>query len=242
MGMLTLAGAVSGGGKALQQGLAQTQQYMSQSMLLKEREDMERARMDITYGREVGLMRERQRFDLERDDRQASLQLDRDERREDFEMRRGRIERSAAREDAATQYDRQKERDVTNKVLDASYDQQKDATKTKAERAKEDRDRQEKRRERQEDTGKDIVLESMRGQRPHVGSAASAKMDPNTNAQLKVFTDRIGRLEDEMNNVMTTKERRAEIQKEIATLEGRQNSLLGIPSNQRERPQYRFPD
>lgn len=242
MGLLQLAGVVSGGGKALQQGLQQTQQYMSQSMLLKEREDMELRRLDITYGKEAGLLQMRNKMELERDERQHSRALDLAEQREDFELRRGRIDRNAAREDATTQAERQRERDVTNKVLEASFQQQRDADQAKRDRAKDALDRQAKREEQQANIGKEIVTETIRNQRPNAGSTGTAKLDPNTSAQLKVFTDRIGRLEDEMNNVMTTKERRAEIQKEIATLEGRQNALLGIQSNQRERPQYRFPE
>lgn len=63
MGMLQLAGAVSGFGKGLQQGLQQTQQYMSQSMLLKERDEMEQRRNEITYGRELGMLQKKADID-----------------------------------------------------------------------------------------------------------------------------------------------------------------------------------
>lgn len=250
MGMLTLAGAVSGGGKALQQGLQQTQQFMSQSMLLKEREDMELKRLKLTFANDRGLLQERAKIESAAADKRYSRDLDLEDMREDAALRRERIGRDAARTDEATKYERQKERDtkaqenaVTSKVLDASYDQQKEATKAKQDRAKEERDRQAKREEIQTNSGTRLVEQMLQNQRPiGSGGAASSKLDGNTNAQLKVYADRIGRLEDEMNNVMTTKERRVEIQKEIAKLEGKQNELLGMQSSARERPQYRFPD
>lgn len=249
MGMLQLAGIVSGGGKALQQGLQQTQQYMNYSMLQKERDEMERARMDITYGRELGVLQMKHRWDTEAADTAHSRALDREDQRQDFEAGESRKTREAGRQTAEMNAQREMEREekrqqntVTNKVLDASYEQQRDATKTKAELAKEARERAEKRQARQEDTGKDIVLESLRNQRPHAGTGAAAKLDPNTNAQLKVYADRIGRLEDEMNNVMTKDSRRDEIRKEIATLESKQNELLGMASTKQERAPIRWPE
>lgn len=249
MGMLQLKGVVSGFGKGLQQGLQQTQQYMSQSLLLEERDKNERDRMKLTFAHDEGMLQKRAAIEETAADKLHSRNLERDEAKEDFELRRDRIGRDAARTDEATKYERQKERDaktqentVTNKVLDASYDQQKDATKAKQDRAKEERDRQAKREELQTQSGTRLVEQMLQNQRPTGGGSASAKLDPTTNAQLTIYKDRIGRLEDEMNNVMTTKERRVEIQKEIAKLEEKQNALIGIPTSARERPQYRFPE
>lgn len=238
MGMLQLAGIVSGGGKAVQQGLQETQRYMTYSMLQKERDDMERARMDITYGREVGLLQMRNKLELERDDRQASRQLERDEQREDFEMRKGRIERNAAREDATTQAERQRERDVTNKVLEASFQQQRDADQAKRDRAKDALDRQAKREEQQANIGKEIVTETIRNQRPHAGGASS---NAELTAQLKIVTDEIRGLEHQILNTFDVKEK-ARLQKQLdAKLEERR-ALGGMSSSQPARPQYRFPE
>lgn len=249
MGMLQLAGAVSGFGKGLQQGLQQTQQYMSQSLLLEERDRNERERMKLTFGHDEGMLQKRAKIEAGAAELAYSRQLDRDEQRQDFEVGENRKSRQADREKAEQQVKAQQERDerqqqntVTNKVLDASYAQQSEATKAKQDRAKEERDRAAKREEQQANIGKEIVTETIRNQRPHAGGSVSAKLDPTTNAQLTIYKDRIGRLEDEMNNVMTTKERRMEIQKEIAKLEEKQNALIGIQSSARERPQYRFPE
>ncbi len=59
MGMLQLAGAVSGFGQGIQKGLENTQQYMTYSMLQKEREEMEQKRMQLTFGNDLGLLREK---------------------------------------------------------------------------------------------------------------------------------------------------------------------------------------
>lgn len=62
MGMLQLAGAVSGLGKGMQQGLQNTQNYMTQSMIQKEREEMELKRIKLTYGLEEGLLQKKNDF------------------------------------------------------------------------------------------------------------------------------------------------------------------------------------
>ena len=59
MGMLQFAGAVSGLGKGLQQGLQNTQAYMTASMIQREREDMERERLKLTYGLEHGILQKK---------------------------------------------------------------------------------------------------------------------------------------------------------------------------------------
>lgn len=249
MGMLTLAGVVSGGGKALQQGLQQTQQYMNYSMLQKERDEMERARMDITYGRELGVLQMKHRWDTEAADTAHSRALDREDQRQDFESSENRKTREAGRQTAEMNAQREMEREekrqqntVTNKVLDASYEQQKDATKTKQELSKEERERKFQREKMQTEGGFRLTEQMLQNQRPLASGAASAKLDPNTNAQLKVYADRIGRLEDEMNNVMTKDSRRDEIRKEIAKLEGKQNELLGMASTKQERAPIRWPE
>lgn len=250
MGMLQLAGAVSGFGKGLQQGLQQTQQYMSQSMLLKERDEMEQRRNEITYGRELGLLQMKRGFDKEDADLAHSRSLDKEEQRQDFEMRKGRIERQAGREASDTEHARNLERDqkrgeqdISKMVIGQGYKQQEDATNSKREISKEERDRKFQREKMQTEGSFRLVDQMLQNQRPMGGSGSvSGKLDGNTNAQLNVYADRIGRLEDEMNNVMTTKERRLEIQKEIAKLEGKQNELLGMQSPTRERQPYRFPE
>lgn len=246
MGMLQLAGVVSGGGKALQQGLQQTQQYMSQSMLLKEREEMERARMDITYGREVGLMRERQKFDLERDDRQHSRTMELAKQREEFEMRKGDVERKASREDATTQFERQKERDVTSKVLDASYDQQKEATRSKEDRAKEARDRQAKREEQQANIGKEIVTETIRNQRPHAGGTsgeASGKWDDQTKARYKSLVAEIADIKESLYGLVKAPEKEhPALKKRLDALQREHDELVGRQSTPSARQPIRWPE
>lgn len=245
MGMLQLKGVVSGFGKGLQQGLQQTQQYMSQSLLLEERDKNERDRMKLTFAHDEGMLQKRAAVEETAADKLHSRTLDRDERREDFEMRKGRIERDAARTDEATKYERQKERDaktqentVTNKVLDASYEQQKDATKAKQDRAKEERTRQAEREKQQGDIAKEIVTETIRNQRPHAGGSSS---NAEVTAQLKIVTDEIRGLEHQILNTFDDKEK-ARLQKQLDAKLAERRALGGMPSSQPSRPQYRFPE
>lgn len=248
MGMLQLTGMVSGFGKGVGRGLENMQNTMSSMQLLGIRDEMERARMKETWGHDEGMLQKRQDFDVKQADVAHSRHLDLRDQDQDFQANQARIGREEGRQKEGREADREKEKEATryqndiNKlVVEKGFSQQEAAKKVADDRAKEERDRKDKKQARQEDTGKEIVLETIRGQsRTHAG--ASPKLDPTTGAQLKVYTDRIGRLEDEMNNVMTKAPRRAEIQKEIATLEGKQNALLGMPSTQRERPGYKFPD
>lgn len=237
MGMLQLKGVVSGFGKGLQQGLQQTQQYMSQSLLLEERDKNERERLKLTFAHDEGMLQKRAAIEGTAADKLHSRTLERDEAKEDFELRKGRIERDAARTDEGTKYDRLKERDaktqenaVTNKVLDASYYQQKDATKAKQDRAKEERGRADKRAEMEHITGRDIALKTMELQKPGAAGSASGaagKLDPNVNATLKVYDQELKDLGDELNNVMTKPDRAAAIQKRMEVIRNEQFKLLG---------------
>lgn len=253
MGLLQLAGVVSGGGQALQRGLEHTQQYMSQSMLLKEREDMERERMRLTFGHDEGMLQKRALLDERAADLAHSRQLDRDEQRQDFEAGENRKSRQVDREKADQQVKAQQERDerqqqnaVTNKVLDASYEQQKDATKQKVDRAKEDRERADKRAELQTQTGARLVEQMLQNQRPYAGWSAgpSGKLDPNVNATLKVYDQELKDLGDELNNVMTKPERATAIQRRMEAIRNEQFKLLGRSrgDSQGQRPPIRFPE
>ena len=244
MGMLQLAGAVSGFGKGLQQGLQQTQQYMSQSLLLEERDKNERDRMKLTFAHDEGMLQKRAAVEETAADKLHSRTLDRDERREDFEMRKGRIERDAARTDEATKYERQKERDaktqentVTNKVLDASYDQQKEATKSKQDRAKEERDRQAKREELQVNSGTRLVEQMLQNQRPTGGGSYGARLDPAIASRTKDLDLEIDALLDERKSirgdiVMKDEKKKAaldEIDRKIMEVRNKKNKLIGQP-------------
>lgn len=254
MGMLTLAGAVSGGGKALQQGLAQTQQYMSQSMLLKEREDMERARMDITYGRALGILQKRQDFDREAADLAHSRALDREDQRQAFEAGENRKTRDARRQEVEAQSQREldkeertQQRTVTNKVLDTSFEQQKDAREERQARGKEERDRKERRMQHQEDLGREIVTETIRNQRPHTGGSASGdgsgKWDDQTKARYKSLVAEISDIKESLYGLVKAPEKdHPALKKRLADLQREHDGLIGRQSTQSDRPQYRFPD
>lgn len=257
MGMLQLAGIVSGGGKALQRGLENTQQYMTYSMLQEERNQMELKRMDITYGRERGLLHERatlernlmtdranleNKFATERDDRTHTQAMGRLEKEYDlrgkgekdkqtFETTQAELKRKQDLEDA----ERKRKESLEDSSRKTREEIEKETREDKRNIAKEGRDDKRKEKQFQAEVGKEITLETLRGQRP---TAAGSKLDPQTNAQLNVLKGRIERLTDEFNNVMTTDERRAQIQKEIATLEGQQNSLTGIQSPQSTRKPF----
>ncbi len=80
MGMLQLAGIVSGLGNGLQQGLETTQKYMTYSMLQKEREEMELKRLKLTYELEGGLLQKKNDYAVaaqaqEQENRQANIKL-----------------------------------------------------------------------------------------------------------------------------------------------------------------------
>lgn len=245
MGMLQLAGAVSGFGKGLQQGLQQTQQYMSQSLLLEERDKMEQRRMDITYGRELGMLKMKHGWDTEAADLAHSRVLDKEDQRQDFEAGENRKTRAAQRENAELQAQRELEREdkrqqntVTNKVLDASYEQQKEATKSKQDLAKEARDRADRRAERKENIGKDIVIETLRNQRPHGGSAST---NPELNNQFKVLTDEIKGLEHMIANEFNEGKKK-KLQDELERKIAERRTLANLPSTQKERKPIIFPE
>jgi len=258
MGMLALAGAVSGGGKALQQAASQTQSMLSQMQLLEIRDQMERARMKETWGHEEGMLSKRHALDLERDDRAHSRALDLEDQRQDFQTQRDRMGRTWDRERDATTFDRQKEVEeikrqnrISELIVEKGFSQQEAARKVQEEEAAEKRKEQAKIREEsrserrdqrkfQAETGRDIVLESMRGQRPGSGTG-TAKLDGETNARLKVLTDEIASEEKKLDNLALREDDRKKIQRRIDQLQAERRSLIGMASPRNERPAYRLP-
>jgi hypothetical protein len=109
MGMLQLAGMVSGAGKGLGRGLEKMQDTMSTAALLGIRDEMDRNRMRETWGHEEGMLQKRQDFDVKQADRAHSRQLDIEDQRQDFQAGQKRIERDTGRQSAAAEFDRQKE-------------------------------------------------------------------------------------------------------------------------------------
>lgn len=271
MGALQMKGLVSGFGKGLQRGLENTQQYMINSMLLEEREKMERERQKLTFAHDEGMFQKRadaerglmtdraaleNKYASERDERTHSQAMDRLDAEQDFRSQEARSGRSHERQMATEKRQQQLEDAFRERGWTEADAKQKAAEQIAKEereqRAKIDEEgRQEKalmRKEKRDDTrdekkfqretGKDIVLESMRGQRQHTGTD---KLDPNTNAQLRILTDRIKGLEDELNNVMTKPDRQQAIRKEISKLQAQQNALVGMQSPSASRPPIRFP-
>lgn len=257
MGMLQLAGAVSGFGKGMGQGLQTMQNTMSQAMLMEERNKFDLARLRETFGHERGLLQERMAGDIARDDKRYERDIELEENRQDFQARQDRIQREEARQKESRDEgrtkaaeERQLQARIQELVVKEGLSRDAAAQKARDEMASEERadkrhlrdkrmDAAEKAKERQENTGKDIVIETLRGQRPsHTGDS---KLDGTTSARLRIFSDRIKGLEDELGNVMTTDKRRAEIRREIARLQSQQNELVGIQSQATSRPPIRFP-
>jgi hypothetical protein len=253
MGMLQLAGIVSGGGKALQQGLQETQRYMTYSMLQKERYDLERERQRLTFSHDEGMLSKRAKIEADAADTAHSRQVGRDEAREEFEMRKGRIERDAARTDAATQFERQEKRDaqaqqnvVTNKVLEAGYKQQEEATKAKQDRAKEERARTDERAKMEHQTAREIVTETIRNQRPHAGGGtgdASGKWDDQTKARYKSLVAEIADLKESLYGLVKAPEKeQPALKKRLDALQQEHDALVGRQSTPTERKPIRWPE
>lgn len=253
MGMLQLKGVVSGFGKGLQQGLQQTQQYMSQSLLLEERDKNERERQRLTFAHDEGMLQKRlegeretnrlnadtqNKYQTERDDRMHSQAIDRLEMQQDESARQSRIQREFERTRDAEKAKADLEKELRGRGYKAEDAKAEAAVKLAEWR----RERIGKKEDQQFEAGLKLTEKTMDLQKPHGGSSGASKLDPTTNAQLTIYKDRIGRLEDEMNNVMTTKARRVEIQKEIADLEKQQNTLVGIQSSKPDRPGIRWPE
>lgn len=210
--------------------------------------------MDITYGRELGILQKKQDFDRESADLLHSRTQDREDQRQDFESGESRKARAAQRDNAELQSqremdkeDRQQQRSVTNKVLDMSYEQQKDAREEKQSRAKEERDRKEKRMQHQEDLGREIVTETIRNQRPHTGGSASGdgsgKWDDQTKARYKSLVAEISDIKESLYGLVKAPEKdHPALKKRLADLQREHDGLIGRQSTQSDRPQYRFPD
>lgn len=270
MGMLQLAGVVSGFGKGLQRGLENTQQYMTYSMLQQERDANERERLRLTFAHDEGLLAKRNELDMARDDRAHSRQLDLEDQRQDFQARQDRLNREATRQRDETAAQQQKDMEdirrqnrISELVVEKGFSQQEAAQRVQAEEAaakrkeqeqiakekrdeaatirKEGRANKQQAAEFQQNTGHDIVLETLRGQRPSGSSAGSDKLDGTTNARLRILSDRIKDLNDELSNVMTTPERQQQIRREVASLQDQQNQLVGMQSSTPARPPIRFP-
>lgn len=253
MGMLQLAGMVSGFGKGLQQGLQQTQQYMSHSLLLKEREEMELARQKLTFAHDEGMLQKRAAIEAGAADLAHSRARDLAEDREDFEMRKGRIERDAVRTDEAAKAERTQQNTVTNKTLDASIQQQRDADQAKRDRAKEERDRIAADRKFQQDAGLRLTEKAMELSKPSHAGGVAGRLDPAVASRAKDLDLEIDALLDERKSirgdvVMKDEEKKAAldgIDRKIMEVRNKKNKLIGQPEEQGSastRQPYRFPD
>lgn len=258
MGMLQLAGAVSGFGKGLQQGLQNTQQYMSQSLLLKERDDMERERLKLTFGHDEGmlqkkaqvdsdLMRERER--IQQANAKEMKGIEQSNALKQLEVSHA-YDKETAVNKAATDKEledvRQKNR-IAELVAKEGYSQQAAERQVAAEMQRARFKAREDERERNFKYGADVQIEKIKGEnRAQSGSASGAagKLDPNVNATLKVYDQELKDLGDELNNVMTKPERAAAIQRRMETIRNEQFTLLGRSrgDSQGQRPPIRFPE
>lgn len=238
MGMLTLAGAASGGGKALQRGLENTQQYMSNSLLLEERDKNERERMKLTFGHDEGMLQKRAAIDRDLMVEREGIQqrnakemkgIDQSDALKRLEVGHGYDKETAsnrATADKELEDVRQKNR-INELVVQHGYTQQEAARKAAEERAEKARDRKADSEKVEKGIGRDIVVETLRNQRPHADGSASGKLDPNVNATLKVYDQELKDLGDELNNVMTKPDRAAAIQKRMEVIRNEQFKLLG---------------
>lgn len=243
MGLLQLAGVVSGGGKALQQGLQETQRYMTYSMLQKERDEMEQARQRLTFAHDEGMLSKRAKIEADAADLAHSRQVGRDEAREDFEMRKGRIERDAARTDATTQYERQRQRDTEGKILDASFRQQEAATQATRDRQREERARSDKRSELEHVTGRDIVLKGMEMSKPSHAGDASGKWDDQTKARYKSLVAEIADIKESLYGLVKAPEKEhPALKKRLDALQKEHDALVGRQSTPSERKPIQWPE
>lgn len=264
MGMLALAGAVSGGGKALQQAASQTQSMMSQMQLLGIRDEMERARMKETFAHDEGmlskrlagesdLMREREGLQhtntMARDTAQHQNTMERVETEQDFTAGQNRIAREEARQAEGRAEAREIDKEERAKLREVAKEVRAEGYKQDAEQREIDqrmkewrRDRQAKKEDQQHDLAKEIVTETIRNQRPgSAGGASSTKLDGETNARLNVLSKEIDSEEKKLDNLALREEDRKKIQRRIDQLQAERRSLIGMSSTQPQRPPIRFP-
>lgn len=236
MGMLQLAGVVSGFGKGLGQGLQTMQATMSQEMLNDERHKAELLRLRETFGHDRGLLKERQIFDekqattthtraLERDDLAHSRALDTEDQRQDYEAGQKRITRDADRQLEGLRNQHARELEALKEDLARQAEKRKDAES----QAKEGRDRKEKEKERQHMTGERIVVKSMELQEAKERGRAGATKDGHYDekAIADVLASRIKGLRSDLA-AFPTEAREKEIRAEIAYWEQEQNKLVGL--------------
>jgi len=260
MGMLQLAGAVSGFGKGLQQGLQNTQQYMSSSMLLKEREDMERERLKLTFAHDRGLLQERAKIESDAADKRYSRDLDLADQRQDFELMKDRIGREAGRQAAETEHARTLERDqkrgeqeMGKLIAEKGYQQQDKALTAKQEREKEERERKFQREKMQTEGGFRLQEQMLQNQRPYGNGGTGARLDPGVASRAKDLDLELDSLFDQKTSVMSDvimkddkkTEMLAAIERKIVEVRNKKNKLLGQPEedgSMKTRPQYRFPE
>lgn len=252
MGALQMAGLVSGFGKGVQRGLEQTQNYMINSELLRERDEYDRKRMEITYGRELGAINLKAGLDRETmREREGLQQLNTKELRGIDQA--DALKRLEVGHGYDVQKDQQRQQDkIAEELRQQGYKKEEVEHLAKLEMQKlklqEEIDVRKGKRKAKEDegafqreAGKDIVLESMRQKgRSHT---EDSKLRPDVDADLKIYKQELDSLADEMNNVMTKPERVQAIRREMAGIRDKMRQLIGHQSapSTRDRPQYTFP-
>lgn len=259
MGMLQLAGAVSGFGKGMGQGLQTMQATMSQQMLMEERNKFDLARLRETFGHERGLMQERLAGDIARDDKRYARDLDLEESRQDFQARQERIQREEARQKEGRDADRTlaaEDRKLQNRIQElvvteglsrdaaaqqARLEVEKERRAEQAEIRKESR--AEKRGEKafQRETGRDIVIERIKGENRAAGGGTTKADYHDQDSKVKAIESTLKLRLAELDSINLSEKREAEIRREIRDLEKERNELLGIKGGYRERPPIRMP-
>lgn len=180
------------------------------------------------------------------------------EQEQDFQAGQSRITREAARQKEGRDEDRtiaaegrQAQQRISELVVKEGLSRDAATQKVREEMAKEERDDKrhlrdkrmdatEKAKERQENTGKDIVIETLRGQ--HRGASGSTKEDYHgQDSKVKAIESTLKMRLAELNSISLTPEREAKIRKEVVALEKERNALLGIKGGYTERPPIRMP-
>lgn len=226
MGMLSVAGAVSGAGQALERGLGNTQLGMI-NMALQEQRDRSAAERDtVAYNR--------QRFNIE-DERAYTKQIDADLRawrekelntkiQADQDLLEKRL-KAESDENAKNREARMSEHIVTE---GAAASRQGEELRWKAER--EDRSHRFELAKQQADIGREIVLHSLRVQeaRESAGLKGEAKLDPRHKAQIDFQMERLKGLQEQMKGGLLSPEEQQRVRAEVDQIGRTIDQILGL--------------
>ncbi len=226
MGLLSVAGALSGAGQALERGLGNTQLGMINMALQEQREQSAAERDTVAYNR--------QRFNIE-DERTYTKQIDAELRGWQDKQLNTKIQadqdlldkrlKGEAEENAKNRDARMSEHILSE---GAATSRQGEELRWKTER--EDRSHRFELAKQQADIGRDIVLHSLRVQeaRESAGLKGEAKLDPRHKAQIDFQMERLKGLQEQMKGGLLPPEEQQRARAEVDQIGRTIDQILGL--------------